>query len=61
MVNHLKKKKYKKLIGEYIPTKKNIIVKDLYKNLGFAYKDQFWELEIHKFNKLNTQIILKNE
>ena len=61
LVDYLIDKGHTKLTGEYIPTKKNIIVRDLYKNLGFVYKNQFWELEIHKFKQLKTQITLKNE
>ena len=35
LVDHLLKNGHTKLIGEYIPTKKNVIVRDLYSNFGF--------------------------
>ncbi len=38
-----KKKGFDKLKGEYIPTSKNSIVKDLYSNLGFKKAGNHWE------------------
>ena len=35
LIKYAKKNKVSFLIGEYIKTKKNILVKDFYKNLGF--------------------------
>lgn len=35
-----------KLIGEYLPTAKNAIVKDHYADLSFAEKDARWELDL---------------
>jgi FkbH-like protein len=35
-----------KLIGEYLPTLKNAIVKDHYADLGFTEKDGRWELDM---------------
>ena len=48
--------------GEYIPTKKNTIVKDLYESLGFLQDGDCWTLNvkttkksyIHIANKMNT-------
>ena len=37
LVDLAEKSGVKKIIGKYIPTAKNIIVKDLYKDLGFTY------------------------
>jgi len=49
----------KKLIGSYIPTSRNIIVKEHYKKLGFSkiasgLEIETWELDItnFKFQKL---------
>jgi FkbH-like protein len=38
LVNICKKKNIKSILGIYKPTKKNILVKDLYKKLGFKFK-----------------------
>lgn len=46
-----------KIIGEYIPTAKNGIVKDLYKNLGFSpFDNNKWELNLKDFIPQNTFI-----
>jgi FkbH-like protein len=37
---------YHALIGEYLPTNKNALVKDLYANLGFTQEGSHWRLEI---------------
>jgi FkbH-like protein len=45
-------KEYKninKIIGEYLPTNKNGLVKDLYKNLGFHKNKDLWELQIDNY------------
>lgn len=47
---------FKTLTGEYIPTQKNIIVKDLYSSLGFSQKDDLWELEIDSYMPKSTTI-----
>jgi len=46
-----KNNKAEKLIGEYIPTPKNIIVKDHYKNLGFREQDNNWILDIKEYKQ----------
>ncbi len=40
---------YFKIIGEYIPTKKNGLVKDHYRNLHFNEKNDRWELEANSY------------
>lgn len=51
---------YKTLLGEYIPTDKNALVKDHFANLGFNQAGMFWNLEISTYqNKdcfINTKI-----
>lgn len=37
------------LIGERIPTKKNVLVEDHYKNLGFTEKDGKWILDLETY------------
>ena len=50
----------KKIIGEYIATSKNTIVKDHYKGLGFtSIEDNKWELEVDSFKELKTYIKTK--
>ncbi len=50
----LRKKDITKVIGEYIPTKKNIIVKDMYNNFKFKLikeeddSSTIWELDLNK-------------
>lgn len=41
---------FKTIIGEYLPTSKNIMVKDHYRNLGFEKKGELWELAVDKYN-----------
>lgn len=45
-----------RLVGEYIPTSKNGIVKDLYPQLGFAAHNGRWELDLGHFLSLKTFI-----
>lgn len=47
--------------AEYIPTKKNGIVKDHYQNLGFKEVDGFWVLNVGEFKKIDTFITNKNK
>jgi len=51
----------KKLIGYYIPTQRNIIVKDHYKNLGFRKANELtgtevWELDVENYIYRETYI-----
>jgi len=47
------------VIGDYIPTKKNQMVQDHYKNLGFTEKDGKWILDVNNYiilpNKISAQ------
>lgn len=45
-----------KLIGEYIPTAKNKMVKDHYKELGFTESDGVWVLELKSYSDKKTFI-----
>jgi len=49
----------KRLIGEYLPTSKNNMVKDLYRQMGFTARDGQWELDLQLFQELKTFIRLK--
>jgi FkbH-like protein len=39
------------IIGEYLPTEKNIIVESLYKDLGFELSENLWKFNINNLNK----------
>lgn len=51
----------KKITGEFIPTKKNIFVKDLFNNLGFKKTSKLWELEISEFKNKDNFITLNKD
>ncbi len=40
-----------KVIGEFIPTSKNELVKDHFRNLGFENREKLWELNVENFNE----------
>lgn len=44
------------LAGEYIATKKNGIVKDLYKNMGFEFSGESWALDLKTYVERKTLI-----
>jgi FkbH-like protein len=45
-----------RIIGEYIPTPKNELVKAHYANLGFEYKNGIWELKTDHFKEYKVHI-----
>ena len=49
------------ITAEYIPTKKNIIVKDLYKKLGILTVENIYQLKLNKKLNLETKIKIKDE
>ncbi|MDR0682310.1 MAG: HAD-IIIC family phosphatase [Dysgonamonadaceae bacterium] len=60
IVNTAQKNGYTTLLGEYIPTKKNALVKDHYKNLGFTQTGNLWQLLLkyyeEKYNFITKKI-----
>ena len=56
LVSKAKELNLKFLKGEYIPTAKNEMVKDHYKNQGFVEESGFWILDIETFNERNCYI-----
>jgi len=56
MVKHARNRGVERLMGEYIPTPKNKMVKDLYGRMGFAELDGKWELNLEHFQELKTFI-----
>ncbi|MDC0465789.1 HAD-IIIC family phosphatase [Candidatus Pelagibacter sp.] len=55
IAEYAKKKNFKYIIGEYNKSKKNSIVKDLYKNLGFQYLQNKKNLPINLIKYFNTK------
>lgn len=47
---------YLKLVGEYLPTPKNGIVKDHYLNLGFTQENHLWVLDVNSYQPKKTFI-----
>ncbi len=57
-----KEKQLKMVVGEYLPTPKNKLVEEHYKNLGFQQNGQLWELEVTSYTPNSKHIaILENE
>jgi len=51
---------YNQIIGEYIPTKKNEIVREHYKNLGFSeITENTWKLDVEQYEMKNNFITKK--
>jgi FkbH-like protein len=50
---------FTKIVGEYIPTKKNGIVKDHYEKLGFSTAGNTWELDTNSYTNKPVHISLK--
>jgi len=59
IVKYANKNGYQKLVGEYVPTDKNALVKDHFANLGFNQVDKFWELEISLYKNRDSFIKIK--
>ncbi|MCF8371831.1 MAG: HAD-IIIC family phosphatase [Bacteroidales bacterium] len=61
IVAEAKKMDCRQLIGEYIPSKKNMPVVDHYKKMGFMEENGKWLLELDDFVPLETSIKAKEE
>jgi FkbH-like protein len=48
-----------KLVGEYLPTQKNQMVRDHYRDLGFALAGARWELDLATYRPRATHITKK--
>jgi FkbH-like protein len=59
IVNYGKENGFKKLVGEYIATSKNEMVKDHYLSLGFNNLGNNWELDLNKNTYKTTHITKK--
>lgn len=56
IVKRCKRDNFEILIGEYIPTLKNNLVKELYPKLGFKESENKWYLNLPEFKELTTFI-----
>ncbi|MDR3218570.1 MAG: HAD-IIIC family phosphatase [Dysgonamonadaceae bacterium] len=56
IVDLAKKNGFTTLLGEYIPTPKNEIVKDHYESLGFLPMGDLWKLDIEKYERNGNYI-----
>ena len=56
IVQHAIENKYKKIIGEYIPSSKNEMVKNHYQDLGFVSRNGMWELLLDSYQFKKTFI-----
>ena len=59
IVNYALKNGYQTLIGEYIPTDKNALVKNHFANLGFKQTGKLWNLEISMYQ--NKECFINNK
>ncbi|MBF0312086.1 MAG: HAD-IIIC family phosphatase [Oligoflexia bacterium] len=59
IVTLAKQNGYSTILGEYLPTKKNALVQDLYKNLGMIQYGSHWILNISDYQE-KTTFIFKN-
>ncbi len=59
LVAYAKTNGFERIIGEYIPTPKNEIVKDHYQNLGFVQENNLWLLLLDIYNERTNYITLK--
>jgi FkbH-like protein len=60
MCRHARKHGIRRLLGEYLPTAKNKMVKDLYPQMGFVSRDTKWELDLEQFEEFKTFIRQKD-
>lgn len=64
IVDYARKNECKKIIGEYLPTAKNAMVKELYPNLGFVpiegAKSEQWALDVEKYQERECYIKIKS-
>lgn len=56
MVQHARQKGIRRLAGEYLPTAKNSMVKDLLARMGFDEVGGQWEMDINRFQEFKTHI-----
>jgi FkbH-like protein len=60
IVETARKHGFKKVVGEYLPTAKNQMVKDHYERLGFTEHNGQWILNVDEYQSKEVYIINKN-
>ena len=60
IVNYALEYNFRTIVGEYIPTKKNGIVANLYKDLGFTESNSQWTLDTASYQIKKTHITENN-
>jgi FkbH-like protein len=60
IVETAKKHGFKNVVGEYLPTAKNQMVKDHYERLGFTEHNGQWILNVSEYQPKEVYIINKN-
>lgn len=60
IIDTAKKNGFKHIVGEYLPTAKNQMVKGHYERLGFAEKDDRWVMNVDDYESKQVYIINKN-
>lgn len=61
LIKKLDKSKSDILVGKFIKTKKNDPCKNFFKENNFKFKNNYWILELNKFNSKNNNIKVLNE
>jgi len=56
MVKGARQRGVERLVGEYLPTPKNGMVKDLYAQMGFTSRNGHWDLNVGQFKQFKTFI-----
>lgn len=56
VVDIAKKHGFINIVGEYLPTAKNAMVKNLYKEYGFTWRKDNWVLEVNSYQEINNFI-----
>ncbi len=59
IVSHAKNTGYNTIVGEYLPTAKNALVKDHYSTLGFREEGNFWRLDVAEYQPKECHIRAK--
>lgn len=62
IVSEVQKRGIKTILGQYIPTSKNAMVKSIYGDLGFEkVGDDNWLLQVESFKPLSTHVVEERE
>ena len=61
IVSNASERGFSSIAGEYIPTQKNNMVKDHYKNLGFRSEGNLWIMDLENYQPKQCYIKINNE